>query len=216
MDYLKMNASKVLIKNEDNVLEHELYDLVETFRDPQLSIQTLEEMQSRQDQKIAQLKKMLSDFDNIKELLKENEFKTGDAYCEDMFGELNLYDVNFWPLKSKIVNAQQWNDLMELCEFPVEDKWTLIYRGSADGFGANDYHSKCDTYTLTIIKVNGSSNIFGGFTSEAWDSNYQFREDANSFLFSLINQENKPIKMKIKDTSKAILILEQYLVLMIL
>ena len=76
-----------------------------------------------------------------------------------------------------------------------------MYRGTRDGFGSNDFHSRCDGYanTLTILKANGSSNIFGGFSSVSWQSsaNGKWESDPNAFLFSLTNRDNKPLKMKV-------------------
>jgi hypothetical protein len=48
---------------------------------------------------------------------------------------------------------------------PKQYEIQLIYRGSEDGFGAADYHKKCDNKgpVLIIIK-SGNKNIFGGFT----------------------------------------------------
>ena len=87
---------------------------------------------------------------------------------------------------------------MKLCEFSLNQKWTLLYRGSEDGFGSFDFHSECDgqSKTLKIIRAEGTSYNFGGFTNAAWDSSGQWRQDANAFIFSLVNQESKPIKMK--------------------
>ena len=84
-------------------------------------------------------------------------------------------------------------------EFSLDDKWSLLYRATRDGFGAKDFHSKCDNHsnTLTIFKAKQSSNIFGGFTSVEWDSSNGWKSDLNAFIFSLTNKDNKPVKMKI-------------------
>ena len=89
--------------------------------------------------------------------------------------------------------------MLNLCEFSPYDKWTLLYRGTRDGFGADDFHSKCDGLhnTLTIVKAKGSESIFGGFTSASWDSFSGDKSDPNAFIFSLTNKDNKPLKMKI-------------------
>jgi hypothetical protein len=93
--------------------------------------------------------------------------------------------------------------LIDLCEFSPNDKWSLLYRGTRDGFGYNDFHSKCDGYsnTLTIIKAKKSKFIFGGYTTVSWESCHQspvkFKSDPNAFIFSLTNKDNQPVKMKI-------------------
>jgi len=88
-----------------------------------------------------------------------------------------------------------------LCEFSPNDKWSLLYRGTRDGFGSDVFHSRCDGHsnTLTLFKAKQSSYIFGGFTSESWESsNYGgYKSDPNAFIFSLTNKDNKPLKMKI-------------------
>jgi hypothetical protein len=50
-------------------------------------------------------------------------------------------------------------------------KWTLLYRGSRDGFGCSDFHSKCDGHSNTVTVILTTKGfIFGGFTPIAWDS----------------------------------------------
>ena len=71
-------------------------------------------------------------------------------------------------------------------------KWSLLYRGSRDGFQASDFHSRCDhkPNTLTIVKsLNG--NIFGGFTSAQWKSTTSLDINKSAFIFSLVNKENR-------------------------
>ncbi len=74
----------------------------------------------------------------------------------------------------------------------------MVFFVSRDGFGAKDFHSKCNGHsnTLTILKAKGSSNIFGGFTSVHWGSS-DYKSDPNAFIFSLTNKDNKPLKMKV-------------------
>jgi hypothetical protein len=88
---------------------------------------------------------------------------------------------------------------MMLCEFCPNDKFTLLYRGTRDGFGSEDFHSKCDGHknTLTICKAKGSKFIFGGFTTADWKSSDYWKSDSNAFLLSLKNKDNKPVKMRI-------------------
>ena len=107
---------------------------------------------------------------------------------------------------------QQWYDLMKLCEFSLNEKRELLYRGSEHGFGANDFHAKCDgkPNTLTILRADGTSNIFGGFTSVAWSSHSvggEYKRDRNAFLFSLVNQENHSIKIKVSPSMLLFVIL---------
>jgi hypothetical protein len=72
--------------------------------------------------------------------------------------------------------------------------WTLLYRGTTDGFGSSRFHGKCDgqTNTLTII-LTTNGFVFGGFTPIAWDSSGTWKADDSqkSFLFSVKNPSNR-------------------------
>lgn len=103
--------------------------------------------------------------------------------------------VEFNAMKSEILSNRQYFDLMNLCS--QSKNWELVYRASRDGFGSNDFHSKCDKKqnTLAIIKTT-NGNIFGGYTEQDWTHTNGFKNDVNSFIFSLVNKENKPLVMK--------------------
>ncbi len=60
-----------------------------------------------------------------------------------LFGLIKLYEnqSNVNSLKSEILNDEQQSiDLIKLCEFSPNDKWSLLYRGTRDGFGSDDFH----------------------------------------------------------------------------
>jgi hypothetical protein len=89
-------------------------------------------------------------------------------------------------------------------------RFTLLWRGSRDGFGADDFHGRCDGHanTLTLIE-DTKGNIFGGFTPVEWETRY-YNELASealgrhncskadpslkSFLFTLKNPHNFPAR----------------------
>jgi hypothetical protein len=87
-------------------------------------------------------------------------------------------------------------------------KWTLLYRGSRDGFHAANFHKKCDSCANTvtlILSTNGC--VFGGFTSVPWDSANSWRRDLTppSFLFSVKNCAGiPPMIFPITNNEKAI------------
>lgn len=113
---------------------------------------------------------------------------------------------------------------MKLCEFPIDQEWRLLYRASVDGFSRQIFHLKCDNNKNTLLIIKSSSGrIFGGYTTALWNCQNEalddfylysfmtrrmkskddfFKQDPNSFIFSLINEEKKPIKMKIKEDFK--------------
>ena len=112
-----------------------------------------------------------------------------------ILGDL-IMDVN------EILVDDRFEDLMRLCEFPVDKKWELIYKASQDGFESCDFHTECDykSNTLVIIKTK-NGNVFGGYTEQSWsNSDPQIdnidKPDPKAFIFSLINKEDRPLKIK--------------------
>lgn len=62
------------------------------------------------------------------------------------------------------------------------------------GFQAENFHSKCDgkANTLTLVKST-YGNVFGGYTSVAFNGNNSYYKDPNAFLFSLVNSYDTPL-----------------------
>ena len=65
-------------------------------------------------------------------------------------------------------------------------KYTLLFRASRDGFGASNFHSKCDGKSNTVTLVETlTGRRFGGFTDVAWDQSSGYKSGSNGFIFSL-------------------------------
>lgn len=134
-----------------------------------------------------------------------NEVRSLEKLVTDKAEKINFEekkkDVNILFYSNIIKSTPQATDLINLCEFDFFRKFVLIYRASRDGFGAEPFHAKVNNVpnTFFIIKVKDSPNIFGGFTQCGWDSTSSEKKDNSSFIFSLVNEKNKPIKIKAKD-----------------
>jgi hypothetical protein len=68
--------------------------------------------------------------------------------------------------------------------------WTLLCRGSRDGFRASNFHAKCDGRSPTVTLIESTKGfVFGGFTPVAWESpssaSYKPDNNRKSFLFTL-------------------------------
>jgi hypothetical protein len=88
--------------------------------------------------------------------------------------------------------------------------FALLWRGSRDGFGADDFDGRCDGHapTLTLIQ-DTAGNIFGGFTPVKWASKGGYTADPSlkSFLFTLKNPHNFPARrfaLKAENKGEAI------------
>ncbi len=51
---------------------------------------------------------------------------------------------------------------------------------------------------MTTIKSENKC-IFGGYTEAAWNQTDKFKKDEKAFLFSLMNKENKPLKINVSE-----------------
>jgi hypothetical protein len=151
------------------------------------------------------------ELNNLKTIIFDGRFlmfeKNNDKINKLVLGkikELNTTRIHFFSVI--LTEIEQFEDLMTLCEFSVDQKWTLVYRASKDGFDANKFHAKCDDKPnlLAIIKSD-NGNVFGGFTEQSWSLKYGSKSDKNAFIFSLINLDNKPLKMKCINSKKAFL-----------
>jgi hypothetical protein len=108
--------------------------------------------------------------------------------------------------------VSKWNsaivpDFPNLFEDFKQKQFTLLWRGSCDGFPAGDFHRRCDGHpnTLTLI-LDTDWCIFGGFTPLEWDqsvSNGKCDKESNcwkadpsqkSFIFTLKNPHNVPAR----------------------
>ncbi len=116
----------------------------------------------------------------------------------DTFKKTELFEMPaFVFFDSVILTDTQQLDFIKLCEFDIGTKFTLLYRATVDGFEGAKFHLKCDAKgkTLTIIKVKNNQNIFGGYTEAGWEGQC-YKNDPNAFIFSLINHDKQPIKIK--------------------
>jgi hypothetical protein len=81
-------------------------------------------------------------------------------------------------------------------------RFTLLYRGSRDGFGTKDFHRVCDGHSRTLVLIQTPEDYrFGGFTVCVWDSKGKWKRDdrLESFLFTLNNPHGlEPRKFALK------------------
>lgn len=68
--------------------------------------------------------------------------------------------------------------------------WRLLFRGSRDGFGGQNFHSFCDDRGSTLLVVKTASGwVFGGYSDVSWSSRFKRGKYASShtcFLYSLL------------------------------
>jgi hypothetical protein len=85
-------------------------------------------------------------------------------------------------------------------------RFSVLWRGTRDGFRARTFHRLCDGHanTLTVI-LDTDGNVFGSFTPVKWDSSrkklfgddkgfFKADDSLRSFLFTLRNPHNIPAR----------------------
>jgi hypothetical protein len=101
------------------------------------------------------------------------------------------------------LDSQIISDIPEIFAEFWKKRFSLLWRGSRDGFKVKELHDQCDghTNTLTVI-LDTKGNIFGGLTRLKWESwvwngknldedNRLMADDSlKSFIFTLKNPHN--------------------------
>jgi hypothetical protein len=77
-------------------------------------------------------------------------------------------------------------------------QFSLLWRGSRDGFNTQEFHRRCDhqVNTLTVI-LDTKGNVFGGFTPRGWGEarDSDLSDDIlKCFIFTLKNPHGMPAK----------------------
>jgi len=80
----------------------------------------------------------------------------------------------------------------------------IIIQSQSDGFSAASFHLKCDNKPNTLVIIKSQMGfIFGGYTEQSWQvleptetEDFKFKSDNKAFIFSLTNQESRPLLMK--------------------
>jgi hypothetical protein len=200
------NNSKLLDEFNKNAKELETFHSVNTEYLKKYEVD--EELVVKLNEEATNLiKKAELEIENLKETIFDGKAfkfeKNKEKVNKSIIGSTQVLNSKFCETYSIILSGKdQINDLISLCEFPAYQKWKLIYRATQDGFEASQFHSKCDDKLNTLVVIKSENgNVFGGYTEQSWSAiGYEEmtveKPDANSFIFSLINLDNKPIKIK--------------------
>jgi hypothetical protein len=77
---------------------------------------------------------------------------------------------------------------------------TLLYSGHLHGWNNKDFHSRCDSKgrTVSLFQIE-QGDCIGGYTSQCWESEWQWKADSSAFLFNLTRSRHFPSKATGKD-----------------
>ena len=104
--------------------------------------------------------------------------------------------------ETKLLESKYKKDIIKMFSLSQNKslKFTLLYRGSRDGFVAKNFHNKCDgkgpTFTIARSK---KGNVFGGYYAGSWAGS-GYKSEA-SWIYSLKNSTGKVLKYKPQNTT---------------
>ena len=143
--------------------------------------------------KINENKKNFENFDNIKIIFSPEEDSEINKYLLTIktFGKIINNEIGF-ILDSLIVKSN--NLFLEKVKKKInsskEIKATLLYRKSKDGDSVKSFHNLCDNKGPTLTLIESSTGfIIGGYTPLKWDNYSSWKNDNETFLFSLSNNK---------------------------
>jgi hypothetical protein len=195
---------------EQKLAEADRIDLT-SFDLSMLSAEALDEILAGASLSIASedvlLGRLLSLGDEYRPLLSRIEIRFLSAAGLALLAEHFVFppECVFSGILDQLPDYPGWNsaivpDFPKLFEDFKKKRFTLLWRGSRDGFNPCDFHSRCDGHpnTLTVI-LDTKGNIFGGFTPVEWESRRKrpYRKadpSLKSFLFTLKNPHNVPAR----------------------
>jgi len=102
---------------------------------------------------------------------------------------------------TKLLEPKYRKDVLKMFNSKKSLKFTLLYRGSRDGYTASSFHGKCDSTkgTFTILRNKSNGYLFGGYFAGNWSGSGYSTE--KSWLYSLKNATGKTIKLNPSNTT---------------
>lgn len=200
-DTIKSNATNLVDENVHKSLENQLIQLTKYLKKTNneenmiIANNAANKLKKRVDDQKIKLENSISRRRVLK--FEKNENRISESI-------LGKFTQEYTNKISCFLTNDQMKNLMNLCDFPPDQKWKLLYRATQDGFEASKFHLKCNQKSNTFIIIKSANgNIFGGYTEADW-SGSGYKSDSNAFIFSFINLDKKPLKMKCKNPNNAI------------
>ena len=112
--------------------------------------------------------------------LRDGELRCPDdkAIRKDLLAEAKFYQIQgivtlfeglFVSESSLIVKSESHQSALESW-LPPNATSSLLYRASTDGETPADFHRCCDNKGPTLVLIKSGEYIFGGYSSQSWES----------------------------------------------
>ena len=84
----------------------------------------------------------------------------------------------------------------------------MLYHSGRDGLNGESFHRNCDNKgaTIWVAKIQGSTQLIGGYNPLDWDGHSYWKNTADSFLFNFTDGKDiSTVKLGyVNDASKAV------------
>ena len=98
-----------------------------------------------------------------KELLKEAMFFQIQGIIDQLKGNIS-------PFEGSLILTKESHRAVLMSWLPPNSTCSLLYRASTDGKTPADFHRCCDNKGPTLVVIKSGGYIFGGYTSQSWES----------------------------------------------
>eukprot|EP00985_Skeletonema_marinoi_P013559 scaffold6746_cov73-Skeletonema_marinoi.AAC.7 len=105
-------------------------------------------------------------------------------------------------IDSKIIRSAKEAEIIHnwLNEDNSDGELHLLYRSSRDGLSAEEFHNTCDKKGRTLVLIETTGGVVGGYTNSDWDETGIWRNANKAFLFILSGFDLiSPCKRKLKN-----------------
>ncbi|KAL9950670.1 hypothetical protein ACROYT_G043203 [Oculina patagonica] len=122
-----------------------------------------------------------------------NYLRNGELLCkDDRLKEEVLAEAKFYQVQGIINQLEEETampPLLQVSSLIINDEkhlsaltsWlppnatcSLLFRASTDGYTPADFHRCCDNKGPTLVVIKSGEYIFGGYTSQSWESRMYF------------------------------------------
>ncbi|POG67180.1 hypothetical protein GLOIN_2v1650209 [Rhizophagus irregularis DAOM 181602=DAOM 197198] len=216
------------VKSYKKILPKELYnDLINYFLDDN-SKKSLPRMSISKQKSTLDIVRVTNSNNESQEYIS---FTSGTStgrlmgYDNNLLNKQKVSTNKIKNIDSKIITSQhaeiisKWIDRLEITDkLATSYEFKLLYRDSRDGSDGvfnrfKKFHEICidQLHTVTLVKVEGSNEILGGYNPIGWkfDGDYGITKDSFIFSFNNENIENY-ILSRVKDEKKAIRKIDGY------
>jgi len=103
--------------------------------------------------------------------------------------EMDFYMIPF-PTQARVSDILSVEHAQQIEQWMGGEKkiGQCLWKATEHGFGADQFHSRCDNKGSTVVIVQSSEGyVFGGYAHNPWNSNGTYRQYTESFLFTLTN-----------------------------